>query len=59
MQTVKRQRQWNLIIPRIAGRVLLYALLVVSAVLFMFPFYNMVVGSFMDDTDLFSTKPNF
>jgi ABC-type glycerol-3-phosphate transport system permease component len=59
MISTQRQRQWNLLIPRIIGRVFLYALLILFAIIFMFPFYDMVIGSFMDDTDLFSTKPSF
>jgi ABC-type glycerol-3-phosphate transport system permease component len=35
----------------------LYALLVALAVLFIFPFYTMVVGSVMDRSDLFSLTP--
>jgi ABC-type glycerol-3-phosphate transport system permease component len=59
MEHVKRKRQWNLIIPRIITRVFLYILLIFCAVAFMFPFYDMVIGSFMDDNDLFSSHPNF
>lgn len=53
------QRQWGIRAPRIIARVLLYALLVFFAFFFVFPFYTMSVGSFMDDTDLFSKHPNF
>jgi len=55
---VRRRRQWNLLIPRIIGRCFLYVLLVIFAVFFMFPFYSMFVGSFMDDSELFSRTPN-
>jgi ABC-type glycerol-3-phosphate transport system permease component len=39
-------------------RVLTYALMLLLAVLFLFPFYTMVVGSFMPLSDLFSFTPN-
>lgn len=55
---VQRQRQWNLIIPRLIGRFFLYTLLTVFAIIFLFPFYSMFVGSFMQDSDLFSRSPN-
>lgn len=56
--TSQRQRQWSLIIPRIVGRFLLYVLLILFAVIFLFPFYSMFMGSFMQDSDLFSRSPN-
>jgi len=52
-----RRKQWNLIIPRIIGRFFLYILLIVLAIIFLFPFYDMIVGSFMQDSDLFSKLP--
>ena len=55
---VQRQRQWNLIIPRLIGRFFLYVLLVIFAIIFLFPFYSMFVGSFMQDSELFSRSPN-
>jgi ABC-type glycerol-3-phosphate transport system permease component len=54
-----RKRQWRLVIPRVVTRVLLYVLLVFFAVVFVFPFYDMAIGSFMDDNDLFSSRPSF
>jgi ABC-type glycerol-3-phosphate transport system permease component len=39
-------------------RVVLYALLLALAALFMFPFYTMLVGSVMDRADLFSLTPS-
>jgi ABC-type glycerol-3-phosphate transport system permease component len=42
---------------RAAGRALLYAFMGAMALAFMFPFYTMVVGSFMDRADLFSLTP--
>jgi cellobiose transport system permease protein len=53
-----RQRQWNILIPRIVNRALIYILLLVFAVIFIFPFYDMFIGSFMQDSDLFSRQPN-
>ncbi|MBN1401786.1 MAG: carbohydrate ABC transporter permease [Anaerolineae bacterium] len=53
-----KQRQWGLIIPRLIGRFFLYVLLVVFAIIFLFPFYDMFIGSFMQDSDLFSSRPN-
>lgn len=54
----QRQRQWGLIVPRMIGRALLYMLLILFAIIFLFPFYSMFVGSFMQDSDLFSRNPN-
>jgi ABC-type glycerol-3-phosphate transport system permease component len=47
----------SLFAQRLVGRVLLYALLVVFALIFCFPFYDMFIGSLMQDSDLFSSKP--
>ncbi len=55
----RRKRQWRLLIPRIAIRVFTYILLLIFAVIFVFPFYDMVIGSFMDDNDLFGLHPTF
>ncbi len=52
-----RERQWNLILPHIFGRIALYVLLISFAFIFIFPFYDMVVGSFMEDHELFSKTP--
>jgi ABC-type glycerol-3-phosphate transport system permease component len=54
---VKTQRQWDILIPRFFRGFLLYLLLIVFAVIFLFPFYDMFVGSFMDDSELFSRQP--
>ncbi len=40
-------------------RVLLYVLLIFFALIFLFPFYDMFIGSFMSDTALFSRNPQF
>lgn len=45
-------------IARILTQVALYGFMAVMAVIFMFPFYTMLVGSFMDRADLFSLTPN-
>jgi len=59
MSTIRlKQREWSVLIPRIIGRVFLYILLIAFALVFIFPFYDMFVGSFMKDSDLFSSKPN-
>ncbi|MBN1401785.1 MAG: carbohydrate ABC transporter permease [Anaerolineae bacterium] len=47
---------WRLTL-RLVGRALLYALLVTFAVIFCFPFYDMFIGSLMQDSDLFGSKP--
>jgi cellobiose transport system permease protein len=54
-----KQRQWNIMVPRIIVRFFLYVLLVVFAMIFLFPFYDMFIGSFMQDSDLFSRSPRF
>ncbi len=58
LERTTRQRQWNVLIPRIINRSLVYILLFVFAVIFIFPFYDMFIGSFMQDSDLFSRQPN-
>jgi ABC-type glycerol-3-phosphate transport system permease component len=58
MQPTRRQRQWNILLPRMFNRILVYILLLVFAVIFVFPFYDMFIGSFMQDSDLFSRRPN-
>lgn len=62
MATARRartQRHWGVHVRRIIGRTLLYVMLISFAFIFVFPFYDMLVGSFMDDTDLFSKHPSF
>jgi|GEM_PF-621423 len=54
----RRKRQWNVLIPLMFSRLLTYILLIAFAILFLFPFYSMFVGSFMADSDLFSRSPN-
>lgn len=55
---VMRRRQWGLILPRAGGMILLYLLLIAFAIIFLYPFYDMFVGSFMQDHELFSRVPN-
>ena len=56
--TVRRRKQWDILLPRMGGRILLYALLIFFAFLFIYPFYDMFIGSFMQDNELFSRTPN-
>jgi len=58
MVLTKRRREWKLLIPRIITRLLIYILLIIFLLIFAFPFYDMIVGSFMRDTDLFGKNPN-
>ncbi len=44
---------------RLVTRFLLYLFLILWALIFIFPFYSMFVGSFMDDAALFSRNPHF
>jgi ABC-type glycerol-3-phosphate transport system permease component len=41
------------------SRIVLYGFLIFCAVLFIFPFYSMFLGSFMSDSALFSRNPQF
>jgi ABC-type glycerol-3-phosphate transport system permease component len=47
------------LVGHVAFRALTYALTVLLAIVFLFPFYTMIVGSFMPLNDLFSFTPNF
>ena len=58
MHPTRRQRQWDVLLPRIINRTLVYILLLTFAGIFVFPFYDMFIGSFMQDSDLFSRTPN-
>ncbi|MCD6520745.1 MAG: carbohydrate ABC transporter permease, partial [Anaerolineae bacterium] len=55
----RRQRQWKYILSRLVSRFFLYILLIILAIFFLFPFYDMFIGSFMQDHELFSKKPRF
>ncbi len=41
------------------GRAFLYLLLAVAAFVFLFPFYQMGIGSFKDESEIFTTRPTF
>jgi ABC-type glycerol-3-phosphate transport system permease component len=41
------------------GKALLYAMLSIAALLFLFPFYQMVVGSFKNESEIFTTMQTF
>lgn len=57
-RTAYRESKWKTLLPRAVTYTFLYALLILFAVIFLFPFYTMFVGSFMKDVDLFSSSPN-
>src|SRR5579859_2650985 len=42
----------------LASRAFFYGLMIFLAVIFLFPFYTMIVGSFMPLSELFSFSPN-
>ncbi|MEZ4737587.1 MAG: carbohydrate ABC transporter permease [Caldilineaceae bacterium] len=50
---------WTYYIGRLLLRFLLYVVLIFFAFIFILPFYSMFVGSFMSDTALFSSTPQF
>jgi ABC-type glycerol-3-phosphate transport system permease component len=54
-----RPSAWRRWLPFLVGRTLLYGLLLLFAIIFVFPFYSMFVGSFMNDSALFSRDPQF
>jgi ABC-type glycerol-3-phosphate transport system permease component len=41
------------------GKVLLYLILIVGLFIFLFPFYQMVIGSFKSEVEIFTTRPSF
>jgi ABC-type glycerol-3-phosphate transport system permease component len=55
----ERPKDWKILLPRLFQRMLIYILLLVFAFIFLYPFYNMLIGSFMDDSELFSKTPTF
>src|SRR5215216_6146646 len=57
--TKKQTRPLTAYAGRVLLRILLYLFLSLCAIVFIFPFYNMFIGSFMKDTDLFSSNPQF
>lgn len=57
--TPRRSMPWTHYAGRLLLRALLYAVLILFAGIFIFPFYDMFIGSFMSDTALFSRDPQF
>lgn len=55
----RRALPWHYYALRIGQRALLYIVLLIFAAIFILPFYSMFVGSFMSDTALFSSTPQF
>jgi len=55
----QRTMPWHHYALHIVQRVLLYSVLIAFAGIFILPFYSMFVGSFMSDTALFSSTPQF
>lgn len=55
---VETTRQWDVSVKHLVTRFFTYLLLIVLAAIFLFPFYDMFIGSFMKDSDLFSRHPN-
>ncbi|MCC6169949.1 MAG: carbohydrate ABC transporter permease [Caldilineaceae bacterium] len=55
----RSKTNWRRLAPMLLSRALLYAFLILCAVVFVFPFYTMFVGSFMTDAALFSRDPQF
>lgn len=56
---VHRPPRWKRLVPFVIGRIFLYAFLILCAIIFIFPFYSMFIGSFMTDTALFSRNPQY
>ncbi len=56
---IKPARNWRYTIPYLISRIIIYIILFTFAVIFLYPFYNMFIGSFMDDNELFSRTPTF
>jgi ABC-type glycerol-3-phosphate transport system permease component len=55
----RKQNAWHRQVGRVLLRALLYLFLIACALIFIFPFYDMFIGSFMSDTALFSSNPQF
>ena len=54
-----QRSKWRKTVPFWIGRFFLYAFLILCALIFIFPFYSMFIGSFMSDSALFSRDPQF
>ena len=59
MAPVNRPNRWRKWVPFLLSRTLLYLFLSLCAIVFIFPFYSMFIGSFMSDSALFSRDPQF
>jgi cellobiose transport system permease protein len=59
LTAVNKPPKWRRLLPFVAGRIVLYAFLIACALIFVFPFYSMFIGSFMTDTALFSRNPQY
>jgi len=58
LHRTERQINWQRLSMKIITRTAIYSLLILFALIFLFPFYTMFVGSFMSDNALFSRSPN-
>jgi len=56
--TISRRQSALGLAGHVVFRALAYALMILLAILFLFPFYTMLVGSFMPLNELFSFTPN-
>lgn len=54
----RREQRWDMVAKFVGGRIILYAILLFLALVFIFPFWAMFVSSLMKDDELFSSKPN-
>lgn len=58
VQSTQRRPKWQVRAQRAVLYGFIYLLLAIFAVIFLFPFYTMFIGSFMRDNELFSSTPN-
>lgn len=59
LREIHRPQRWRKQLTFLLGRIVLYAFLIACALIFIFPFYSMFIGSFMTDTALFSRNPQY
>lgn len=57
IEPLRRPTPLRVKVTRLVSRTLLYILLIFFTIIFIFPFYDMFIGSFMRDSDLFSKTP--
>ncbi|MEM7031427.1 MAG: carbohydrate ABC transporter permease [Chloroflexota bacterium] len=57
--TIRVKRSPRYFALHIFNRIIIYIILFSFAFVFLYPFYNMFIGSFMDDSELFSKTPTF